>query len=261
MTPDNLSIKADPNWAVVTPLSNESATLRRLVERLQSVLDSHKSGTVYFVVDESSMDSTFNDTLAISAKDDRFKVLWRPEVKNVVQAYLAGFSHACGQGHDIIIEMDGGLAHDPLAIPQFLECFSGGFDCVFGSRFCNGGSLKGATPMRMLFSRGGTFLANLLLGTRMKDMTSGFQGFRRTALEKLLRYPLKSTGHFYQTEVRYLLRNTFSKEVPIHYKSDGRSIGKASLKNAISTLFYYVGKRAGGDGESVGNNVQARNAY
>lgn len=257
MIPDNLSVKTAPNWAVVIPLSNESSTLSRLVESLQTVLDSQKAGTVYFVVDESSRDSTFNDTLAISANDVRFKVLWRPEVKNVVQAYLAGFSHACEQGHDIIIEMDGGLAHDPIAIPQFLECFSGGFDCVFGSRFCKGGSLQGATPMRMLFSRGGTALANFLLGTKMKDMTSGFQGFRRSELEKLLRHPLKSTGHFYQTEVRYLLRNAFFAEVPIHYMSDGRSIGKNSLKNAIATLFYYVGKRVSGARESVGNNVQA----
>lgn len=38
---------------------------------------------------------------------------------------------------------------------------------------------------RRILSQGGTFLANLVLGTRLKDMTSGFEGFQRKVLENM----------------------------------------------------------------------------
>jgi len=40
----------------------------------------------------------------------------------------------------------------------------------------------------------------------MADLISGFQVFRSHVLRELVEYPLRSKVHFYQTEVRYLLR-------------------------------------------------------
>jgi dolichol-phosphate mannosyltransferase len=56
-------------------------------------------------------------------------------------------------------------------------------------------------------------------------------------------YPLKATAHFYQTELRYLLRNYPSVEIPIYYKAPSPRVSQKSLLNSLQGLFYYTWKR------------------
>ena len=79
-------------------------------------------------------------------------------------------------------------------------------------------------------------LAQLLLGAKLMDMTSGFQGFHRDVVAKLLEHDFLSIGHFYQTEVRYLLRHRRMCEVPIHYKAPSPRVSHASVRNSLATL-------------------------
>ena len=65
----------------------------------------------------------------------------------------------------------------------------------------------------------------MVLGTKLKDMTSGFEGFQRKVLEKFDFDAFLSTGHMYQTEMRFYCRKYHSVEVPIHYVG-----GTSSLK-------------------------------
>ena len=97
--------------------------------------------------------------------------------------------------------------------------------------------------MRRTLSKVGTILSNILLGTRMYDMTSGFQGFHASVVADLLNYQLLSKAHFYQTEVRYLLRKKRFAEIPIHYQAPSPSVSKRAISNSISVLKHYFIQR------------------
>jgi dolichol-phosphate mannosyltransferase len=227
------------NWAVIIPMANEEDEFSLFVSVLKDVLDLIKSGTVYFVVDKVSKDATLDLCKELSQTDNRFRTIWAPENKNVVDAYLRGYENAYKEGHNFILEMDAGMSHDPRAIPMFLRVLNEGNECAFGSRFIIGGSTADSAYNRKFLSKFGTLVSNLLLGTKFKDMTSGFQGFHREIVGSLLKYNLKSKAHFYQTEVRYLLRDTRFIEIPIHYRAPSPSVSKKAIKNAYQTLFYY----------------------
>ena len=77
----------------------------------------------------------------------------------------------------------------------------------------------------------------------MFDMTSGFQGFHHAVVGRIINYPFLSRAHFYQTEMRYLLRKHRFAEIPIHYTAPSKSVSNKAIKNAVSTLLYYFGKR------------------
>ena len=231
------------DWAAVVPMANESADFAPFLAVLVPLLDRLHGGKVYFVVDHASKDNTRELCEAQSARDSRFVTVWAPQNRNVVDAYMAGFRAAYDAGHELIIEMDGGLSHDPRAIPMFLRVLNEGNECAFGSRFCNGGSMADSPFNRRLLSRTGTFLANHLLGTKLDDMTSGFQGFHRDVVGRLLNYPIRSRAHFYQTELRYLLRKHRFAEVPIHYRAPSNRVSKGAIQNALQTLGYYFRKR------------------
>jgi len=238
----NLYYLRSYNFAIIIPMANEENEFSMLVDALIQVLDYLQSGKVYFIVDNVSKDRTLELCRGLSEKDNRFATVWAPENRNVVDAYMRGYKEAYGH-HDFIIEMDAGLSHDPRAIPMFLRVLNEGNECAFGSRFINGGSIWQSSFNRTFLSRTGTILSNILLGTRMKDMTSGYQGFHKSVVKELIEYPLLSKAHFYQTEVRYLLRHRRYIEVPIHYRAPSPRVSKKAIMNSISVLLHYFRMR------------------
>jgi dolichol-phosphate mannosyltransferase len=231
------------NFAVVIPLANEQESFHPFIASLTEVLNKIESGKVYFVVDNVSKDNTLELCKNLSANDNRFCTVWAPENKNVVDAYINGYKEALKHNHEIIIEMDAGLSHDPKAIPMFLRVLNEGNECAFGSRFINGGSIWDSNWKRTFLSRFGTILANALLGTKMYDMTSGYQGFHAHIVEKFVNYPLLSRAHFYQTELRFLLRKSRFAEIPIHYRAPSPNVSKKAIFNSFNVLFHYFIQR------------------
>lgn len=227
------------NFAVVIPMANEQKNFKPLAFSLIEVLNKLDCGKVYFIVDKASNDHTLELCNNLSLTDNRFFTVWAPENKNLVDAYLRGYKEALKHNHDIIIEMDAGLSHDPKALPMFLRVLNDGKECAFGSRFIKGGSITDSNLKRTFLSKSGTILSNLLLGTKMLDMTSGFLGFHASVAEKFVSYGLLSEAHFYQTELRYLLRKSRYAEIPIHYRAPSPSVSKKAILNSFAVLFHY----------------------
>ena len=240
------------NFAIIIPMANESKEFVFFINKLQDTLDFIQSGLVYLIVDNASKDNTHELCKNLSKADSRFVTIWAPENKNVVDAYIRGYKEA-EPNHDIIIEMDAGMSHDPAAIPMFLRVLNEGNECAFGSRFINGGSIWRSTIKRSFLSKAGTILSNILLGTKMKDMTSGYQGFHVSVVRQLLNYKLLSKGHFYQTEVRYLMRKLRYMEVPIHYRAPSPGVSYGSIRNSLSVLLYYFLCRIKFKSKSISN--------
>jgi len=220
-------------------MANEQEDFNSFVLSLSEELNKLKSGKVYLVVDLVSKDNTLELCNNLSKIDDRYTTVWAPENKNIVDAYIRGYREALNNKHDFIIEMDAGLSHDPKALPMFLRVLNEGNECAFGSRFINGGSICDSTWKRTFLSKSGTILSNILLGTKMYDMTSGFQGFHSNIVEKFVEYGLLSKAHFYQTELRFLLRKTRYSEIPIHYRAPSPSVSKKAIYNSFIVLFHY----------------------
>jgi len=226
------------NFCVVVPVANEAGGVEHFSAALRKNLDFLKSGCVFFIVDNASRDNTLEVCLGIAQMDSRFKVIWCPENRNVVDAYLKGYRETY-RHFDYIIEMDAGFSHDPNALPLFIEKLKSGIDLVYGSRFMKGGRISDASPLRLILSCGGTMASNFFLGMRMKDMTSGYIGMSAAVASIIAESNFLSRGHFYQTELRYLLRNIPYVEIPIHYKSPSKRMKIGSVMNAFSVLFHY----------------------
>ncbi len=237
-------MKSTKKWAVIIPMANEEHDFYPFVSALQKELESISNGVVFLVVDNVSKDKTLELCHHLSENDKHFHTVFAPENKNVVDAYIRGYKEAIKNSDaEYIIEMDAGLSHDPNVLSTFIEKLNEGYECVFGSRFIEGGSMGDSPTKRQSLSKTGTILSNVLLGTKLKDMTSGYQGFHRSVVEKFIAYELISKAHFYQTELRYLLRKYKSIEIPIHYQAPSPRVSKKAITNSIETLLYYFWRR------------------
>ena len=220
-------------------MANERATAREFTETLLGKCDEFdfQSVTLFVVLDTKSTDGTRELLEQMSETLPELSVVWAPENRCVVDAYVRGYKEALDTGCEWILEIDGGYSHQPEDLPRFFENMVQGYDCVFGSRFCAGAKVSATSWRRRLLSSGGTVLANLLLGTRLRDMTSGYQLFTRPALEHVLACGIRSRAHFFQTEMKAYCRQLRTTEVPIHYSAASESVNLPVVKDAFANLW------------------------
>jgi dolichol-phosphate mannosyltransferase len=218
---------------VTVPLANEADTVDEFLDRVLAQLT--PEDRVFCVVDNASRDQTRQHVERRAAADPRVVLIWAAENRCLVDAYFRGYRAALDAGCRWILEMDGGLSHQPEQIGQFVRAMEHGYDYVGGARFMPGGSYSGPVS-RYLLSKGGTVLANWLLGTRMRDMTSGFECFSRPAMQAVLAHGVRSRAHFFQTEIKFLLRDWHWTEVPIHYRNPSNGVRFSSIREALRNL-------------------------
>lgn len=220
---------------IVMPVANEEETMEKILDEILAL--PYDNLYIYPVIDSYSKDRTEEIIRRKESENEKVKCIFYKESKGVISCYLEGFRRALADGAERILEMDGGGSHLPSEIPQFLQRMEEGYDCVWGSRFMAGGSMRQQPLYRRILSQGGTFLANLVLGTKLKDMTSGFEGFQRKVLESMNLDAFLSTGHMYQTEMRFYCRKLQTIEVPIHYVGTASSLKSSSVTEALRILF------------------------
>ena len=221
---------------IVMPVANEEATMENIITQIMSL--PYDNLFLYPVIDSYSADRTEQIIRqAENTYNSRVKCIFHSTSTGVISCYLYGFKKALEDGAERIIEMDGGGSHHPEELPQFIRYLDEGYDCVFGSRFMPGGDIDHLPLYRRVLSSGGTWLSNLVLGTHLSDMTSGFEAFQRPVLEHMDLDAFLSQGHIYQTEMRYYCRHLHYIEVPIHYTGSASSLKFKSISEAFSVLF------------------------
>jgi dolichol-phosphate mannosyltransferase len=217
-------------------MANEGAESTRFVMSVLEQCIGFQDVVFFAVFDTASTDNSLALLQELAQVEPRLKVVWAPENQCVVDAYVRGYREALAAGAGWILEIDAGFSHQPAEIPQFFDAMCRGYHCVFGSRFMKGGGFSGGIK-RYLVSRGGTLLANLLLGTRQTDMTSGFELFSRDALQMVLRRGIQSHAHFFQTEIKAYCSKLHILEVPIHYSVPSPRLPGAAVRESVQQLW------------------------
>jgi dolichol-phosphate mannosyltransferase len=237
---------ADLRLAIVCPMANEIATAVDFVEELLAEASHFREAIFFAVLDNVSSDGTLDRLRGLERTEPRLRVVWAPENRSVVDAYTRGYREALATGFEWILEVDAGFSHKPSDLRNFLPHLNERNDCVFGSRFCPGGRISDNSFKRYLLSRGGTILSNLLLGTRLSDMTSGYQMFQRSALKAVMERGIDSRGPFFQTEIKAYCHRMRIVEVPIHYRSASHNITGPTIGDAFRGLAALFRRRIAG---------------
>ena len=137
-------------------------------------------------------------------------------------------------GYQYVVQMDADFSHDPGRLPALREALDQA-DVVLGSRDVAGGGVCHWPLRRRLLSWAGSSYAALVLGLPSHDMTSGFKGFNRRALEALNLAKVRSTGYAFQIEVTYRCHRLgfHIAELPIMFED--RRTGASKMSRLVVT--------------------------
>ena len=213
---------------VCIPTYNERENIEKIVP---AVLERLEAAHV-LVVDDGSPDGTGQLADGMAQADTRVHVLHRERKEGLGRAYLAAFHWALSRGYSKVIEFDADFSHNPDSLPQMVARLDSA-DVVIGSRRVKGGGTVNWGPVRRLISWGGSTYAKVVLGVPINDLTGGFNGFTRTALEQIQLETLEASGFGFQIEIKYraVKRGLTVVEMPIVFKD--REEGTSKMSSAI----------------------------
>ena len=215
---------------VCLPTYNERENLERMVRALGGVF---REGDRVLVVDDNSPDGTGELADRLAAELPFVGVLHREKKEGLGPAYLAGFRRALADGAELVLEMDCDFSHDPKDVPRLIAAAEDGADLVLGSRYVPGGAIPSWGLIRRAISLGGNIYAQVILQSRLRDLTGGFKCFRRRVLETVELDKIDSRGYAFQIETTYrVVRAGFRVvEVPISFVD--REEGHSKMSRAI----------------------------
>lgn len=219
---------------VVIPTFNESDNVRKLTS---SVLEQHADLQILFV-DDNSPDGTGLIIDDLVAGNDRVHVLHRTGKLGLGSAYREGFKAALAMDADYILEMDADFSHDPVTLPLFLSEIQGS-DLVIGSRYLNGVSVVNWPIRRLILSYFASAYTRWVTGLRLRDCTSGFKCFRRSAIEAVDLDRIKSDGYSFQIEMNYrcMEKGLQISEIPIIFIDRHAGSSKMSRRIVREAVF------------------------
>jgi len=167
----------NPDVSIVVPVFNEELNIEPLWEEMTRVLAALPVGWELILVDDGSVDGTFEQLRTVQSRDPRVRVLRLARNYGQTAAFAAGFAHARGQ---YIVTFDGDLQNDPADIPRLLE-LARTHDIVCGWRK----ERKDAFLTRYVPAVAANWLIGLVSGVRIHDNGCSLKVFRAGVVKPL----------------------------------------------------------------------------
>ena len=224
---------------VCIPTYNEAENIEHFIARVFEHLPENSSQqSSVLVIDDNSPDGTAAIVERLIAQyPNRLHILKRSGKQGLGKAYLAAFEWGLSRDFDVFLEIDADFSHNPQYIPEML-CEIKTHDVVIGSRNIQGGGVEGWSALRNCISKGGSLYARLVLRCPIKDLTGGFNMWRKNALLTIGLDRIVSEGYLFQIEMKYRAwRSGCSiKEIPILFTDRTQGASKMSKKILLEAL-------------------------
>ncbi len=209
---------------VVTPTYVEAENIEEFLKRARAAVPDAD----ILVVDDNSPDGTADLAEAAAVDLGGIDVLRRPAKMGLGSAYRAGFAIGIEKGYDVLVQIDADLSHDPAALPTLLHEIDTGADLAIGSRYVAGGEVPHWPWFRRALSRYGNRYGAIVLGTGVKDATSGYRAYRADTLKAIDFSTTRAKGYGFQMETAYRVHRWGGRiaEMPIVFTDRVRGYSK-----------------------------------
>lgn len=223
--------------SVVVPAHNEEGVIAETIRDIVHTLNAAGIDHEVILVDDNSRDSTPDIALRLAAE--------LPSVRVITRVPPAGFGRAVREGlanitGDAVVVAMGDASDDPKDIVTYAEKLFSGYDCVFGTRFTQGTTVRAYPPHKLFVNRLANSFIQVLFGLRYNDMTNAFKGFSAEVIKDIS--PLLA-NHFNLTvelPLKALNRGYRFAVVPVNWYGRTAGVSRLSIRSMGRKYLYTV---------------------
>lgn len=229
--------------SIIVPIFNEEKTIGQVLDTLKKMRLPANLKKEIIVINDGSSDGTLD--IVKEEKSEFLKYFSHPKNLGKGAAIKTGIKQATGE---LIVVQDADLEYNPSEYSKLLKpILEDKAEVVFGTRLTNyplqfWGKDKTVLPTHLIANKFLTFLTNILYGSHLTDMETGYKLFRTKILE---RFSITSKGFEFEPEItaKILKLKIHIVEIPIRvhprtYK-EGKKISWVDGITAIWTLIKY----------------------
>jgi dolichol-phosphate mannosyltransferase len=200
-------------------------------------IDAAIPGVSILVVDDKSPDGTSEWVRDRAETRPNTFLMERSGKLGLGTAIREGMHYGMEKEFHWLLNLDADLSHDPSAMVSLLARAQD-HDLVIGSRYVDGGGLKGCSWKRILVSRCANAYAKFMVGWKIQDCSSAYRLYRVAALRNLEWSKILGKGYGFLEEVLWHLLQQGNRwtEVGIIYTERQKGASKISIKEALSTI-------------------------
>lgn len=216
----------DITLSVVVPLFNEEGNVLRLIERIESILNSLGESYEIILVNDGSRDNTWGKIVEAGEKNPAVKGICLCRNFGHQNALLAGLTKSSGIA---VISMDGDLQHPPELIPVLFKEWKNGFKIV--NTYREDSEVSGL--FKRLTSRYYYKFFSLMTDIPMSAGSSDFRLLDREVIDALSEF--RDVDLFLRGAINWIGYPT----VIVPFKAEKRFTGKTkySLKKMLKFAF------------------------
>ena len=227
---------------VVVPMYNEEKIARHSLDAIIGYTRELPPVITVLVVNDGSQDETekiLNQFVTDQTKYVDFRLISHPVNQGYGAAIRSGIRYAVDNKYDYILFMDSDMTNHPKYLQKFYEKMVDGFDYIKATRYVEGSQVVGVPLKKRISSFMGNFVAKVLFGLPVTDLTNGFRAVKVDILKKMR---LRESGFTIIMEELYHAKYLAQSycDIPYVLTSRGDNHGQSTFSYGLNTYYSYL---------------------
>lgn len=223
--------------SIIIPAHNEESCIEETVLAFNNKLKHEKIPHEILIINDNSNDKT-EEILKTMSKDIA-------EVHYINNIPPNGFGLAVRKGLDhfrgdyvAIVMAD--LSDRPVDLVSYYNKISEGYDCVFGSRFVEGGKTIDYPGFKKFLNRITNNVIRFLFGMRYNDTTNAFKIYRKETINGIKPFLSNHYNLTVELPLKSIVRGYSYAVVPNYWTNRKSGISKLKIKEMGSRYFFII---------------------
>ncbi len=224
--------------SVVIPAYNEQDSLPETLNTLYATLQRENIDHEIVVTNDNSSDNT------LKVLEDLSKTI--PTLVFYTNSGPNGFGYAVRYGlerytGDYVAVMMADLSDDPNDLVKFYrKALEGNYDCVFGTRWGNGGKVIDYPVLKRRINRLANLIVKLVFRFKYNDCTNAFKLYRRETMEGLKPFLSPHFNLTLELPLKAIVRGYSYAVVPNSWTNRKYGESKLKIKEMGSRYFFIL---------------------
>jgi dolichol-phosphate mannosyltransferase len=224
--------------SIVIPAYNEEESIAETIDAIESAFEKVKIEHEIFIVNDNSKDNTISILEKLAQK--------YPSVRYETNQGPNGFGYAVRYGlerfeGDCVAVMMADLSDSPYDLIKFyLTMLEGNYDCVFGSRFIDGGKIIDYPFAKRIINRVANTIVRLVMGIKYNDTTNAFKLYKRHTIEGIKPFLSPHFNLTIELPLKAIIRGYSYTVIPNSWTNRKYGISKLKIKEMGSRYFFIL---------------------